>query len=124
MAEIVKIKSNKDDRGALNVLEAGRDIPFEVKRVFYIHGVSDPSIVRGKHRHKETYQALICLSGSCIVFSDNGKEQEEYKLDSPDDCLILNPEDWHTMYSFTEDTVLLVLASAYYDPDDYIHESY
>ncbi len=91
--------------------------------MFFIYGV-DPDIVRGGHRHHKNVQSLICVKGSCDIFVNNGKKEEVYNLDSPDLCLILQPEDWHNMYNFSVDAVLLVLASEHYDINDYIDEKY
>ena len=97
-------------------------MPFEVKRVFYIYDVDASD--RGGHRHKATYQAAICIKGSCVVASDDGKEKQQFLLDSPDKCLVLNPEDWHVMREFSSDAFFLVFASECYNPDDYIFEPY
>ena len=120
MAHFIHLTTHSDQRGNLTVVE--RTIPFEIKRLFYIYGVDDS--VRGGHRHLTTEQAAICIHGSCKIFCDDGHQQEEYHMDSPEKCLILHKEDWHTMYDFTPDAVLLVLASTEFDPDDYIFEPY
>lgn len=120
MAHFIHLKTFGDQRGNLTVIE--KEIPFEIKRIFYIYGVDDS--VRGGHRHHQTIQAAICIHGSCIVSNDNGREQEDFIMDSPDKCLILNPEDWHTMHHFTPDAVFLVLASTSFNADDYIFEPY
>ena len=122
MAYLIDIRTFKDSRGSLSVLES--EIPFTIKRVYYISGVPDPVVVRAGHRHKINIQALICVNGSCIISNDNGKEKEEFILDNQEKCLILMPEDWHTMHHFTQDAVLLVLASELYDSDDYVDEPY
>lgn len=120
MASLIDIKTFSDSRGSLSVLE--KNVPFDIKRVFYIYGVDNS--VRGGHRHHKTRQAAICIAGSCIISNDNSKNKEVYFLDQPNKCLILEPEDWHQMYNFTPDAILLVLASEYFDPADYIYESY
>lgn len=120
MAHIINLTTRSDKRGNLTVIE--KEIPFTIKRIFYIYGVDDS--VRGGHRHKETVQAAICIHGSCIVSNDNGKEQEDFLLDHPNKCLLLKQEDYHTMHHFTPDAVLLVLASTPFDPADYIYEPY
>lgn len=120
MAHIINLKTISDERGNLTVIE--KDIPFSIKRIFYIYGVDDT--VRGGHRHKETVQAAICIHGSCIVSNNDGNKQEDFLLDHPQKCLILEQKDWHTMHHFTPDAVLLVLASTPFDPDDYIYEGY
>jgi len=120
MAYIIKLKTFSEPKGNLTVIED--DIPFKIKRLFYIYGVDDS--VRGGHRHHTTVQAAICIHGSCIVSNNDGKEKEDYMLDHPGKCLILETKDWHTMHHFTPDAVLLVLASTSFDPSDYIYEEY
>jgi dTDP-4-dehydrorhamnose 3,5-epimerase-like enzyme len=120
MAKQISLKTFTDDRGNLTVIE--RVIPFDVKRIFYIYGVDES--VRGGHRHHKTVQAAICLQGSCTIYNNDGVEQREFVLDTPDKCLILEPKDWHKMYGFTPDAILMVLASEYYDQADYIFNPY
>lgn len=120
MAYFVHLKTHSGSRGNLTVIE--REIPFPVKRLFYIYGVDDS--VRGGHRHHTTIQAAICIAGSCIVSNNDGILKSDYSLDHPSKCLILEPKDWHTMHHFTKDAVLLVLASEYFDPNDYIYDRY
>lgn len=80
---------------------------------------------RGFHRHKETIQALVCISGSCDVFCQSKKgEKIKYELTSPNQCLIIAPKDYHWMENFRSNTIILVLASKTYDKNDYINESY
>lgn len=120
MAKIINIKSFTDSRGSLSVIED--EIGFNVKRVFYIYDVDNS--VRGKHRHKKTMQAAICINGSCKIYNDNNVEEQVFELDSRSKCLILYPEDYHYMFDFTKDAILLVLASELYDFEDYIFEPY
>lgn len=120
MAKILNLKTFTDKRGNLTVIE--KVIPFDIKRIFYIYGVDDS--IRGGHRHKKTIQAAICLKGSCVIYNDDNEVQQEFHLNSPDQCLILEPKDWHQMYQFTEDAILMVLASEHFDPNDYIYEKY
>lgn len=120
MAEIINLKTHTDKRGNLTVIE--KIIPFDIKRIFYIYGVDDS--VRGGHRHHTTRQAAICLVGSCTIWNDDGHKKEEFQLDAPYKCLILEPQDWHRMYNFTSDAILMVLASHEYDATDYVFETY
>ncbi len=120
MAYQIDLKTFTDERGNLTVIE--KVVPFEIKRVFYIYGVD--SSTRGGHRHHHTFQAAICIKGSCEILNNDGMTEEVYQLDKPHKCLILNPEDWHQMHSFTPDAILMVLASAYFDPADYIYDPY
>jgi len=119
MAYILTLPSFHDERGSLTVIE--KILPFEIKRVYYMYNVRGK---RGGHRHKDTTQALVMLTGNCNVFVDNSKEQNKFMLNSPEECLILEPEDWHTMSEFSQGGVLLVLSSHYYDDEDYIEERY
>ncbi len=120
MAKIINLPIFSDSRGTLTVIE--KVIGFDIKRVYYIYDANNE--IRGGHRHKKTTQALVSVKGSCEIFSDNGIKQEIFILDSPNKCLILDSKDWHTMSNFSEDAVLLVLASEYYDKEDYIDEPY
>ena len=120
MARLIDLKTFTDKRGNLTVIE--KVIPFDIKRVFYIYGVDDS--VRGGHRHKTTIQAAICIQGSCHIYNNNGMEEGNYMLDQPNKCLILEPTDWHSMDQFTNDAILMVLASRYFDSNDYIFEPY
>lgn len=119
MAHIFDIPKFTDSRGDLCVVE--NLLPFEVKRIYYIFNVSGQ---RGGHRHRETQQALIYFSGSCMVFTDSGKERNTYVLDRPDKCLVVEPKDWHTMSGFSKGTTLLVMASECYDANYFIDERY
>jgi dTDP-4-dehydrorhamnose 3,5-epimerase-like enzyme len=120
MAEILDLKTFTDRRGNLTVID--KVMPFDIKRIFYIYGVDNSK--RGGHRHHKTIQAAVCIQGKCSIYSNNGKIEERFELDQPNKCLILNPEDWHTMYDFSSDAILMVLASEYFSPEDYIYDSY
>lgn len=128
----MKIENNKissittipilgDNRGKLSVIESLVNIPFEVKRVFYIYDTKK-DVRRGYHAHRKTRQALISVSGACKVYLDNTVRKDDIILDSPNKILILEPNDWHEMYDFSDDCVLLVLASELYDSKDYIRD--
>lgn len=107
------------DEGFLSIAEANKNIPFNFKRVYYIYDVID-NAVRGKHAHKKTKQILFCVRGSIKIILDNGKEKEEIILDNPNQGLLLDTMMWHEMHDFTKETMLLVLASEYYEESDYI----
>lgn len=118
MAHIINLTTFTDTRGNLTVVE--NVLPFDIKRVFYIYGVDNS--MRGGHAHKKTIHAAICLTGSALFLCDNGKTYEHYLLDVPNKCLLINPEDWHQMFSITKDCILMVFASENFDKDDYIYE--
>lgn len=108
-----------DDRGQLIALEENKDIPFNIKRVFYIFGTIK-NIPRGEHSHYKTKQFLIAVNGSCKVTLDNGEEKETFDLNSRDIGLFQDALIWGTMHDFSEDCVLMVLANDGYDAKDYI----
>lgn len=114
-----KIPIFKDERGSLGVIE--KIIPFEIKRVYFI---SNARGERGGHRHKKTRQAMVCIKGSVEIYMNNGLKSETIKLINPENCLIIEPSDWHTMKNFSNDCVIMVLASEHFSKDDYIHEAY
>ena len=120
MALVIDLLTFTDSRGHLTVIE--KIMPFAIRRIFYIYGVDNS--VRGGHRHKTTFQAAICLKGSCRIYNHDGFSETEYILDQPSKCLLLKPEDWHMMDHFSEDAILMVLASNHYDEDDYIFTPY
>jgi WxcM-like, C-terminal. len=120
MAYQIDLKTFTDNRGNLTVIE--KVIPFDVKRIFYIYGVDDS--IRGGHRHYQTVQAAICLRGRCAIYNQDGAKEQIFELNSPEQCLILEPKDWHQMFDFSEDAILMVLASEYFDATDYIYEPY
>lgn len=111
----------EDDRGALVALEQFKNIPFEIKRVYYIYG-NKKNLARGFHAHRDLQQILICVSGSCNVILDNGKEKHKYILNKPNQGLLVNKVIWREMLEFSDDCIILVLASNYYDENDYIRD--
>jgi dTDP-4-dehydrorhamnose 3,5-epimerase-like enzyme len=123
MAYLINLKTCADERGSLTVLDDVEEkLPFKIKRIFYIYNVDDSR--RGGHRHHKTVQAAVCIKGRCIIYNNDSTQEEEFVLDSPDKCLLLEARDWHEMYDFSQDAVLLVLASEKFDAGDYIYEKY
>lgn len=110
-----------DDRGSLISLEAGKNIPFDVKRVYYIFGTKS-GVSRGFHAHKDLRQVAVCVAGSCRFILDDGRERAEIHLDSPDKGLLIDGLTWREMHDFSEDCVLMVLADQHYDESDYIRD--
>jgi len=108
-----------DERGSLVALEENKDIPFDIRRVFYIYNTQD-GISRGNHSHYKTKQFLIAVNGSCKVTLDDGKEKQTFDLNKPNIGLFQDAMLWGTMHDFSSDCVLMVLADAYYDEADYI----
>lgn len=116
---IITLPCHGDARGQLTVMENA--LPFQIARTFWITDADGQ--LRGGHRHKVTRQALICLAGSVEVLMDNGDRRETVVLDAPHKCLIVEPEDWHTM-QFGPGAILLVMASHPYKRSDYIEAPY
>jgi UDP-2-acetamido-3-amino-2,3-dideoxy-glucuronate N-acetyltransferase len=106
-------------RGDLSVGEFERDIPFIPKRYFFILDVPQPEI-RGEHAHKLCHQFMICIRGSCCVLLDDGQHRCEVTLDRADVGVYVPPMVWGSQHTYSHDALLLVFASEYYDPDDYI----
>jgi acetyltransferase-like isoleucine patch superfamily enzyme len=111
----------EDMRGALTVAEVQKHIPFPVARLFLVYDVSTRE-VRGEHAHRRLEQFLICIRGSCAVVADDGENRQEYLLDSPNCGLYLPPLIWSVQHKHSPDAMLLVVASAPYDPGDYIRD--
>ncbi len=120
MAYIIDLETHTDIRGNLTVIE--NVLPFEIQRVFYIYGVDKSE--RGGHRHHKTIQAAVCIQGECKISNNDGRSQEIYHLNNPSKCVILEPKDWHKMYDFSENAILMVLASEKFNQDDYIFVNY
>ena len=110
-----------DARGSLVALEHGREIPFEIARVYYLFG-QKPEVSRGFHAHLAIDQWAICVAGACRVRLYDGQEWKEARLDSPSLGLHIGPMIWHEMYDFAPNTAFVVLASAAYDEADYIRD--
>lgn len=118
--KLIEFTDLGDERGNLVVIEGeGMDIPFDIKRVFYIYG-SDSEVVRGQHANRETEFLLVNVSGTSKVRVDNGTESEIVELNKPRMGLYIPSMLWKDMYDFSEDSVLLVLASRHYDAKEYI----
>lgn len=98
-------------------------VDFSIKRVFWISHISTET-VRGKHRHKKSIHFLVCLTGSCKVYINNGQHEEVFLLDHPSKILYLVPEDWREMYDFSKDCRLFCFSNEHYDPNDYIYTPY
>lgn len=116
---ILRFSDLGDERGKLVVIEGGKAIPFEIKRVFYIYD-SDKSVVRGQHANRESEFVLINVAGKSKVRVTDGKEDLVVELDKPMMGVYIPKMVWKDMYDFSADSVLLVLASTHYDGTEYI----
>ena len=108
-----------DERGQLIALEEYNDIPFHIKRVYFMYDTI-PGVIRGKHAHKSLQQILVCVHGSCKIKLDNGREKKVVVLEKPYEGLYVANNMWREMYDFSPDAVLMVFASEVYDESDYI----
>lgn len=108
-----------DERGQLVALEEFRDIPFQIKRVYYIYDIVEGA-VRGHHAHKSLQQILVCIHGRCKIRLDDGKETKIIPLEKPYEGLYVSNAMWREMFDFSPDAILMVLASELYDETDYI----
>ena len=114
-SKILEIPTFEDERGFLTFIE---DIlPFKIERIYWIYGADEQ--IRGGHRHRITKQALVAVAGTVNLKINDGRKETIFVLDNPSKCIIVEPEDWHTMY-FKNNAVLLVFASQKYDKNDYI----
>jgi dTDP-4-dehydrorhamnose 3,5-epimerase-like enzyme len=119
--KIISFKPLGDERGSLVALEGNKNVPFDIKRVYYIFGTKK-GVSRGFHAHRNLKQVVVCVTGSCRFVLDNGKSREEIILDSATIGLVIEDLIWREMHDFSQDCVLLVLASEYYDEADYIRD--
>ena len=120
---IVKLQFFKDlPDGNLFIAESMKDIPFDIKRVYFINNLANPKALRGKHAHKRLEQVLFCINGSFVLHLDDGQLTQRITLNDPAVGIRLGPRLWHTMSSFSYDCVILVLASDHYDESDYIRD--
>ncbi|AWB56325.1 FdtA/QdtA family cupin domain-containing protein [Colwellia sp. Arc7-D] len=117
--KLIQFQSHGDERGALVSLEEDKNIPFEIKRVYYMFNTSK-DVRRGFHAHRKLKQLAIVVKGSCRFMLDNGKEKIEVPLDKPSQGLFIDSLVWREMFDFSDDCVLVVLADAIYDETDYV----
>ena len=120
LIKLIDLPSLGDQRGGLVAIESNQSIPFEIRRLYYIFNTTNQS--RGFHAHIDLKQVAVCVKGSCRFILDNGHAREEVTLNSPTQGLYIEALTWREMHDFSEDCVLLVLASEHYDENDYIRD--
>lgn len=118
---LIEFPAIGDRRGWLTPLEEHKEIPFAVKRVYVIYG-TQPDISRGFHAHRDLEQVAICVAGHCTFVTDDGRQRQEFLLDTPNKGLYIKSLIWREMHHFSADCVLLVLANQLYDPSDYVRD--
>lgn len=122
MAQMLEFQQKGDERGHLVIVEGMKDIPFDIKRIFYIYG-SDRNVVRGNHANRKSEFVLINVAGTSKVRVRDGRGNEAvYSLNRPRTGIYLPRMVWKEMYDFSEDSVLLCLSSEHYDPEEYIRD--
>ncbi|QHI72060.1 sugar 3,4-ketoisomerase [Aminipila terrae] len=119
--KVINFSKMGSDMGFLVPVEAEKDIPFKIKRIYYISDVPN-DVTRGFHSHRYLEQVLICVSGSVKILVNTPFEEEVVELNQSDKGLYIGHMVWREMFEFSEDAVLLVLASEYYSEDDYIRD--
>lgn len=119
--KLIQLQKHGDDRGRLVALEEEKNIPFPIKRVYYMFDTTS-GVRRGFHAHRKLQQIAIAVRGSCRFHLDDGTEKIDILLDSPSQGLFIEPHYWHEMYEFSDDCVLMVLADDFYDESDYIRD--
>ena len=120
MSPLRRLRVYEDPRGKLISVEGSSDLPFDIARVYYI--LPSDGSARGFHAHRTLDQLMICVVGSCRIVLDDGGERSEFLLSRPDEGVTIPSMVWHEMHEFSQDAVLLVLASAPYDEKDYIRD--
>lgn len=119
---MLQFPQHGDERGWLVVIEGVKDVPFDIKRIFYIYG-SDESVIRGRHANRKSEFVLINVCGSCKVKTNDGRGNEDiFVLDKPHAGIYIPKLVWKEMYDFSEDSILLCMASEHYDPEEYIRD--
>lgn len=119
--QYIDLKQVVDEKdGVLSIAESNREIPFEIKRIYYIYGLAYPKALRGQHAHKALEQVLFCVNGSFKLLVDDGFNKQYFYLTDPNHGIFVGSDVWHTMFEFSDNCIILVLASDYYDEADYI----
>ncbi len=119
--KLIELPKVADHRGNLTFIEQQKHVPFEVRRVFYVYDIPSGQD-RGAHAHRALHQFVVCLSGSLDVRLDDGRERRTVHLNRPWLGLHVPPMIWASEGNFDPGTVYLILASDYYDPDDYYRD--
>jgi dTDP-4-dehydrorhamnose 3,5-epimerase-like enzyme len=119
--KLVNFNVRGDNTGSLIAVEANTDVPFDIKRVYYVYGTSNDAI-RGKHAHRNLEQVIFCPAGSCDFILDDGKKREVIHLNDPSIGLYIKNKIWREFTNFSEGCVVMVLASQHYDEADYIRD--
>jgi hypothetical protein len=118
--ELKQIVDEKD--GVLSIAESKREIPFDIKRVYHIYGLNYQKASRGFHAHKVLEQVIFAINGSFKLMLDDGATKQYFFMSDPNRGMYMGPLLWHTMFEFSSDCIILVLASDYFSETDYIRD--
>ena len=118
---LIEFTQSLDLRGQLTYMESNKEIPFDIKRIYYFHHIPITSI-RGAHAHKELEQVVIALSGNFEIVIDDGNSQQSYLLNHPQQGLYIGTMVWRELRNFSPNSICLVLASEFYNEADYIRD--
>ena len=119
---LLNVPQRGDERGWLVVAEGNKDVPFDIKRIFYIYG-TDSNVIRGQHANRKSEFVLVNVAGSCSVRTRDGRGDERvFALNKPNMGLYIPKMVWKDMYDFSPDSILLCIASEVYDPNEYIRD--
>ena len=118
---VIPLSKIQDRAGNITVVEAYIDVPFDIKRIYYLYDIPGGEN-RGGHAHKELFQLIVAVSGSFDILLDDGKNKKIVKLNRPDYGLLVVPGIWRELFEFSSGAVTMVLASEKYDEDDYIRK--
>jgi dTDP-4-dehydrorhamnose 3,5-epimerase-like enzyme len=121
LIKTISFKTLGDGRGSLVALEGNKNVPFDIKRAYYIFGTKE-GVSRGFHAHRNLKQVAVCVLGSCRFVLDSGRRKEEIVLNSATSGLVIDDMIWHEMHDFSKDCIILVLADMHYDESDYIRD--
>jgi hypothetical protein len=117
----IAVRGAVDQRGAVNFIEAGQDLPFVPQRLFWLHHIA-PGQWRGRHGHRKTELVLVALHGGCRVHLDDGKVTEAVTLDDPARALHVGTWVWHELTDFSGTSAILVIASTLYEDAEYLRD--
>lgn len=117
----ISVRGAVDERGRLNFIEAGKDLPFQPQRLFWLHHIA-PGQWRGRHAHRQSELVLVALHGSCRVHLDDGRTRETVSLDNPAHALFIGTWIWHELTDFAEGAAIMVIASAYSQDAESLHD--
>ena len=121
--ELIEVNTKEDLHGSLSIIEDLKDVPFQIRRIYYIHSLKKTdTLVRGKHAHKELHQVFIAIHGEFDLTIDDGEQSAKFHLKDPTEALYLKPGYWRELTNFSPDAVCLVLASDHYVESDYIRD--